>query len=421
MADNPTVSSASSASAEAAARHQLSVALVWWMGAAVLACCVAASAGAERAAAAGAAAFALAPAVATLIMLPRWGETWAQVLSIFSWLGFVSVAAALSGGPSSPTLAAFLLAPAVALWSGKRDRVVEASFFSLIAFMAAAAGSAFAAQTPVDQALGPLPSFLGVFGVAFAGGLMAACPAPFAARLGAVNALEGAAAPAQATAELSHELRTPLTHIIGFAEMMERQVFGPLNDRYREYAGVIRTSGTHLLGLVNAMLDLSRLEEGARRLEIERFDARDIAREVAASARPSADEKAVQLILECPETPLMSDADPRALRQILINIVSNGVKFTPTDGRARLALRADGRDLVLEMADSGPGIPPKERDLLGGRFIRGGSSVGVEGAGLGLAIVKRLAALHGGSLSFGDAPEGGALVRVRLPVLSPLP
>jgi cell cycle sensor histidine kinase DivJ len=199
---------------------------------------------------------------------------------------------------------------------------------------------------------------------------------------------------------------------------MERQVFGPLNDRYREYAGVIRTSGAHLLGLVNAMLDLSRLEEGARRLEIERFDARDIAREVAASARPSADEKGVRLTLEIPETPLTSDADPRALRQILFNIVSNGVKFTPTEGQARLALRADGRDLVLEMADSGPGIPPQERDVLGGRFVRGESSAGVEGAGLGLAIVKRLAALHGGGLSFDDAPEGGALVRVRLPVLS---
>ncbi len=416
MADHLAASPARSASAEAAAHHQLSLALLWWMGAAVIACCVAASAGAGRAIAAGAAALALAPAVATLIVLPRWGETWAQVLAIFSWLSFNAVAVAVSGGAASPAAPGLLLAPAIALWTGRRERVVEATFFALIAYMAATAASALAATAIAPLSLGPLPMFLAAFGIAFAGGLMAAHPL----RRSALVAVPAPADrnPAPVTAELSHELRTPLTHIIGFAELMERQVFGPLNDRYREYAGVIRTSGAHLLGLVNAMLDLSRLEEGARRLEIERFDARDIAREVAASARPSADEKGVRLTLEIPETPLTSDADPRALRQILFNIVSNGVKFTPTEGQARLALRADGRDLVLEMADSGPGIPPQERDVLGGRFVRGESSAGVEGAGLGLAIVKRLAALHGGGLSFDDAPEGGALVRVRLPVLS---
>ncbi len=421
MADPLAASPAPSASAEAAAHHQLSVALFWWMGAAVVACCVAASAGAGRAVAAGAAALALAPAVATLIVMPRWGETWAQVLAMFSWLSFVAVAAAVSGGASSPAVAALLLAPAIALWTGNRDRVVEAALFALIAFMAATAGSALAAMSVTPLELGPLPSFLGAFGVAFAGGLMAAHPRP-TATVATVSAQTAApVAAASVTAELSHELRTPLTHIIGFAEMMERQVFGPMNDRYREYAGVIRTSGVHLLSLVNAMLDLSKLEEGARRLEIERFDARDIAREVAASARASADDKGIRLMLDTPETPLTSDADPRALRQILFNIVSNGIKFTPTGGRARLALRADGRTLVLEMADSGPGIPPQERAVLGGRFVRGESSAGVEGAGLGLAIVKRLAALHGGGLSFDDAPEGGALVRVRLPVLSPNP
>ena len=340
---------------------------------------------------------------------------------MFSWLSFVAVAAAVSGGASSPAVAALLLAPAIALWTGNRDRVVEAALFALIAFMAATAGSALAAMSATPLELGPLPSFLGAFGVAFAGGLMAAHPRPTATVAPVSAQTPAPVAAASVTAELSHELRTPLTHIIGFAEMMERQVFGPMNDRYREYAGVIRTSGVHLLSLVNAMLDLSKLEEGARRLEIERFDARDIAREVAASARASADDKGIRLMLDTPEEPLTSDADPRALRQILFNIVSNGIKFTPTGGQARLALRADGRTLVLEMADSGPGIPPQERAVLGGRFVRGESSAGVEGAGLGLAIVKRLAALHGGGLSFDDAPEGGALVRVRLPVLSPNP
>jgi signal transduction histidine kinase len=307
--------------------------------------------------------------------------------------------------------------------------VVEATLFALLAFMAAAAAAALVARSGHSFALGALPAVLGVTALGFSGALVAAHPvrransaaAPAPVVAPAPNAASGTAAEemaARGVAELSHELRTPLTHIIGFAEMMERQVFGPLNDRYREYAGVIRTSGAHLLGLVNDMLDLSRLEEGARKLEMAHFDARDIAREVIASAKPGADQKGVRLMLEAPGAPLLVHADARALRQILLNTVSNAVKFSPTGGQARLSLRADGGALIVETADSGPGIPPEERERLGGRFVRAASAAGVEGAGLGLAIVKGLAQLHGGSLRFEEAPEGGALVVVSLPVLA---
>jgi signal transduction histidine kinase len=424
MAKAPQAASAPSGSAQ----RRLSLWLIWWMAFAVISCLLAAVVGTDDRIAAIAAALALAPAVTTLIVLPRWGETWAQVLAIFSWLAFGAVAGALSGAPDSPTVAVFALAPALALWTGLRDRVVEATLFALLAFMAAAAAAALVARAGLSYDLGALPAVTGAASLGFAGALAAAHPwrkaqtqgreAPPVLQSGSpLPAPSREEAAAQGIAELSHELRTPLTHIIGFAEMMERQVFGPLNDRYREYAGVIRTSGAHLLGLVNDMLDLSRLEEGARRLEMARFDARDIAREVIAAAKPGADQKGVRLTLEAPTAPLAVNADARAVRQMLLNTVSNAIKFSPTGGQARLSLRADGADIVVETADSGPGIPREERERLGGRFVRGASGAGVEGAGLGLAIVKGLAALHGGSLRFEDAPEGGALVVVRLPVL----
>jgi signal transduction histidine kinase len=408
------------------AMRRLSVWILWWMACAVITCFLAALAGTNRTAVAVAAALALAPAVTTLIVMPRWGETWAQVLAIFSWLAFGVVAGAVSGAPDSPVVAVFALAPALALWTGLRDRVVEATLFALLAFMASAAAAALVVRSGIGFDLGPLPAAAGVAALGFAGALAAAHPWRRAAEQPAqpaiavppISGAEAENAAAQGVAELSHELRTPLTHIIGFAEMMERQVFGPLNDRYREYAGVIRTSGAHLLGLVNDMLDLSRLEEGARKLELARFDARDIAREVIASAKPGADQKGVRLNLETPAAPLTVNADARALRQILFNTVSNAVKFSPTGGQARLTLRGAGQDLIVETADSGPGIPPEERERLGGRFVRGMSAAGVEGAGLGLAIVKGLAGLHGGDLQFEAAAEGGALVVVRLPVLA---
>jgi cell cycle sensor histidine kinase DivJ len=235
------------------------------------------------------------------------------------------------------------------------------------------------------------------------------------ARLAAAAASESKS---RAIADLSHELRTPLTHILGFAEIMEHGLFGPMPEKYASYPGLIRSSGAHLLALVNDMLDLSRIEAGRHELEIERFDARAIAAEVVEAGQPTAQKKGISVTLEAPDAALDVDADPRALRQILLNTVSNGVKFTPKGGAVQLALRAEGGDLVCETIDTGPGIPPDERAALGERFVRGASGEAAPGAGLGLSLVRALAELHGGALSFHEAPGGGALVRVRLPVLA---
>jgi cell cycle sensor histidine kinase DivJ len=221
----------------------------------------------------------------------------------------------------------------------------------------------------------------------------------------------------QRIAEVSHELRTPLTHILGFSEMIEREIFGPAGERYVEYAGLIRKSGNHLLSLVNDLLDLSRLEAGRYDLDAEDFDARSIVEEVVRLSADAAVKKTIALGMVTPEQPLQVRADARALRRMLINTLGNALKFTPEGGRVMVTARAEGGALVLETIDNGPGIPEAERATLGTAYERGSGGARAEGTGLGLALVRALAALHSGSLSFHDAPGGGALVRVTLPVL----
>jgi signal transduction histidine kinase len=130
----------------------------------------------------------------------------------------------------------------------------------------------------------------------------------------------------------------------------------------------------------------------------------------------AADRKSIALGMLTPEAPLLVVADPRALRRMLINTVGNAIKFTPEGGRVFLAASAAEGKLVLETSDTGPGIPEAERATLGQAYERGSRGATAEGTGLGLSLVRALAALHGGDLSFDDAPGGGALVRIRLPL-----
>jgi cell cycle sensor histidine kinase DivJ len=255
---------------------------------------------------------------------------------------------------------------------------------------------------------GGFPEMMSVVSLAFAAGLMA---------LG-----QRASAPARADAasrriaEVSHELRTPLTHILGFSEIIERQIFGEIGARYVEYAGLIRKSGAHLLGLVNDLLDLSRIEAGRYELELEEFDARAIVEEVVRLSVDAAGKKSIALGMVTPETPLLVAADARAVRRMLINTVGNAIKFTPEGGRVFVTASIADKMLVLDTSDTGPGIPEAEREKLGRAYERGSGAASVEGTGLGLALVRALATLHSGDLSFHDAPGGGALVRIRLPV-----
>lgn len=246
---------------------------------------------------------------------------------------------------------------------------------------------------------------------------------PWAAKLQAMEqdaaaAREARAARSRQTAELSHELRTPLSHILGFTEIMQRELYGPLSPKYQEYVGLIQTSGRNLLELIGGLMDLSRLDGGRYVLEPERFDVRDIAGEVVRLSSDAAARKTIDLVADLPDAPMEVDADPRALRQMLVNLTTNALKFTPSGGRVTVRARQDGDDLVLEVQDNGPGIAPEDRARLGQAFERGAGVAAIEGVGLGLALTRGFAELHGGGLVFLDAPGGGALVRVTLPVIA---
>jgi signal transduction histidine kinase len=359
--------------------------------------------GGERSAVAGASALAMAPALAGFILVPQLGRKAIDLGMLTAWLVASIGLVAGSGGALSPLAALFAVPPALALALG-RGWAPEAGAAGVMGYAAAAV---FALGVP-DLGLEPFPQILAVAALAFAAGLMA-----LGQRGGGREALMG-----QRIAEVSHELRTPLTHILGFSEMIERQIFGEIGARYVEYAGLIRRSGTHLLGLVNDLLDLSKIEAGRYDLVVEEFDIGAAVEEVVRLSLDAAEKKQIALGMVTPQPALTVRADERAVKRMLINTLSNALKFTPEGGRVMVTAEARDGVLVLETVDSGPGIPEEEREKLAQPYERGVGGARAEGTGLGLALVRALARLHGGALSFHDAPGGGALVRVTLPVLT---
>jgi signal transduction histidine kinase len=390
-------------------RAQLAWACWFWLAGAAASAVLAWLGGAELRLVAGAAALAMAPSLTGFILLPRLGERWADAGLTAVWLVTAAGLAAGTGGAGSPLAAAFAVAPAMTIALG-RPWAPEAGAAAVLGYATAAA----LAQLDPDgaAAAGGLPELLSVASLALAAGLMAIGQGG-----GSRRALDEAMS--RRVAEVSHELRTPLTHILGFSEMIERQIFGEIGSRYVEYASLIRKSGTHLLGLVNDLLDISRIEAGRYDLQIEEFDVRGVVEEVVRLSVDAADRKSISLGMVTPETPLMARADARALRRMLINTVGNAIKFTPENGRVMVTAAVADGVLTLETIDTGPGIPEADKSKLGQAYERGAGAARAEGAGLGLSLVRALAGLHGGALSFHDAPGGGALVRITLPVSGP--
>ncbi|OYW28499.1 MAG: two-component sensor histidine kinase [Caulobacter sp. 12-67-6] len=227
-----------------------------------------------------------------------------------------------------------------------------------------------------------------------------------------------AAGRARFLANMSHELRTPLNAIMGFSDIMRSRMFGPLTDRYGEYAELIHESGGHLLDLINDVLDMSKIE--AERFELSRgvFDAREAMTAAMRLMRVQADSAGVQLRGVLPPNDLEVDADRRALKQIVLNLISNALKFTPRGGQ--VTVTADGYDGVLEIvvADTGVGISPEDLERLGRPYEQaGGADQRAMGTGLGLSLVRAFAKLHGGEMHIESRMGAGTSVSVRLPVL----
>nr|WP_312161614.1 HAMP domain-containing sensor histidine kinase [Phenylobacterium sp.] len=219
-------------------------------------------------------------------------------------------------------------------------------------------------------------------------------------------------------ANMSHELRTPLNAIMGFSDIMRQGLFGPLSDRYAEYAELVHESGGHLLDLINDVLDMSKIEAERFELAREAFDARDAVSSVLRLMRGQADRAGVQLRGLLPREPLDVMADRRALKQISLNLVSNALKFTPRGGGVTVTLHADGSVMELVVADTGVGIGPEDVQRLGRPFEQaGGAAQKAAGTGLGLSLVRSFAELHGGEMIIESRLGEGTTVTVRLPVI----
>jgi signal transduction histidine kinase len=216
---------------------------------------------------------------------------------------------------------------------------------------------------------------------------------------------------------MSHELRTPLNAIIGFSDTMILEVFGSLSDRYKSYAVDIRSSGEHLLALINDVLDLSRLDAGHADLREEEFDTGELIAESLRMVVGQATKAQVVLTTHiAPDLPHLK-ADKRRIKQILINLISNALKFTPAGGQVAVTAGLVPAGLAMAVSDSGIGIAPEDIPKVMERFGMVDSSMSRQhtGTGLGLPLSKQLAELHGGSLALESTLNVGTTVTVTLP------
>jgi signal transduction histidine kinase len=243
-------------------------------------------------------------------------------------------------------------------------------------------------------------------------------------------------------ATVSHELRTPLTSIIGYSEMLQAGIAGELSEEQSGFVDTIRTKGELLLSLITSLLDLNKLERGQLSIELESVDPRAVLAEVAETYLPEAEKKKIRFDVECEDGVPELTADPVRLRQILINLAGNAIKFTPENGRVKLAARAtemslgsdddgDGIGAALMMApepaiefrvtDTGIGIAEDELGKIFDAFyqVDGSSTREYGGAGLGLAIAKSLVDAHHGTLRVESKLNEGSSFYVTLPQLPP--
>ncbi|MFO1186510.1 MAG: HAMP domain-containing sensor histidine kinase [Alphaproteobacteria bacterium] len=243
------------------------------------------------------------------------------------------------------------------------------------------------------------------------------------ARDGAIaqKALADSASKAKSSfvASMSHELRTPLNAIIGFAEIISRQVFGPnATAKYTEYAGDIEKSGRHLLALINQILDLAKIESGKLQLKRENVVMRDLLKECLDLVEVGASDKGLTLDYLEAAPDLVVHADPTALRQIFLNLLANAIKFTD-EGGVLVSVHGDGGEVVVRVADTGPGIAPEDLDRIFEPFEQADNTFAREkmGSGLGLAIVAKLVAGHKGTCTVESRRGAGSIFTVRLPVV----
>ena len=223
-------------------------------------------------------------------------------------------------------------------------------------------------------------------------------------------------------ANMSHELRTPLNAINGFSEIMAGEMFGPVGDpRYKGYAADILKSGQHLLSLINDILDMAKIEAGKMTLYYEKVSLKEVCEDALRLMRGKAEEAGLKLVLDADDLPEI-DADQRGMKQVLLNLISNAVKFTPEGGSITVSIRAQHPNRQkVSVSDTGIGIAAEDLSRLARPFeqVEGQHSKTTQGTGLGLALTKSLIEMHHGHMTMDSEPGAGTVVSFDVPELKP--
>jgi signal transduction histidine kinase len=217
-------------------------------------------------------------------------------------------------------------------------------------------------------------------------------------------------------ASMSHELRTPLNAVIGFSDVLLDELFGPLNAKQVEYVRDIRDSGQHLLGLINEILDLSKVEAGRMELEPSSVSLVELLEAGLALVRERAARQGVEVTLGVGEGVGLVWGDAVKLKQVVVNLFSNAVKYTPSGGSVRASAWVEGEEVVVLVKDTGIGIAVEDQTRIFEAFQRGDRRVSVEGTGLGLTLSKRFVELHGGRIWVDSTLGSGSTFGFAIPV-----
>ncbi|MBD0320150.1 MAG: PAS domain S-box protein, partial [Gemmatimonadetes bacterium] len=218
-------------------------------------------------------------------------------------------------------------------------------------------------------------------------------------------------------ASMSHELRTPINATLGYTDLLEMEIAGPLTAQQRDYLARVRATQQHLLGIVTDLLNYSRIEAGQVEYELAPVPAHELVEAVLPMVQPQALAKALTIVLgPCPDG-LVARTDRAKAAQVLLNLLGNAVKFTPAGGRITVTCAARGDRVVVAVADTGPGIPEDQQAAIFAPFVQLGRSLtsGHEGTGLGLAISRELVRAMGGDLTVESAPGEGSTFSLWLP------
>jgi signal transduction histidine kinase/DNA-binding response OmpR family regulator len=217
-------------------------------------------------------------------------------------------------------------------------------------------------------------------------------------------------------ASMSHELRTPLNAVIGFSEVLLERMFGDLNERQADYVQDILDAGRHLLALLNDVLDLSKVEAGRMELDVSTFPTADAISSVLTLVRERAGQRGVELHMDTSHAPELVRADELRFKQVLLNLIGNGVKFTPAGGSVTVTAWTEDSELLVTVADSGIGIAESEQGRIFDSFQQGTRSASsTEGTGLGLTLTRRIVELHGGRIWLESEVGAGSTFGFALP------